>query len=272
MRLLLTLLGISLLWSLPFLTPKLAQCEPLYTQVGTDPTFAEIMSKGMLKQGEKSTVGVTGSIIRINKRLVDVGPDAHHPIARDILLHTLGNSAIKRKDFSKWSRWYQEDGNVQIFRLFQGECNERNRRPLAARVETYSGLHWQNGTWHEWSGTYTIIKPGGACIFQLFNNKSIWIVHLNMNFKGDVILDHRPNHIIGPRSEILATNMIGKPFFVRVRDNGLDYEVYLDQKRVDSGAFPRPQGSKNTFRWGMYVGEHPINHEMMIFVTGAAFH
>ncbi len=269
MRLLLTLLVISLLWSLPFLTLKPAQCEPLYTQEGTDPTFAEILSKGMLKKGEKSTVGVTGSIIRINKRLVDVGPNAHHPIVKNILLHTLGNSAIKRKDFPKWSRWYQEDDNVQIFRLFKGECNERNSRPLAGRVETFSGLHWQMGTWHEWSGTYTIAKPGGACIFQLFNNKAIWILHLDMNPNGDVIVDHRPGHVVGPRSKIIDTNMVGKPFFIRVRDNGLDYEVYLNQKKVDSGSFPRPAGSENTFRWGMYVGEHPIKNEMMIFVTGA---
>jgi len=269
MKLLMTLLGLVPLWGLTLLTPKIVQGETLYTQEGTDPTFAEIMSNGMLKQGEKTTAGVTGSTIRVNKRLVDVGPNAHHPIAKDILLHTLGNSAIRRKDFPKWSRWYQEDGNIQIFRLFKGECNERNSRPFAARVETCGGLHWQRGPWHEWSGTYTIVKSGDACIFQLFNNKAIWIMHLDMKSNGDVIVDHRPGHVVGPRSKGIATNMVGKPFFIRVRDNGLEYEVYFNQKMVDSGSFPRPENSKNTFRWGMYVGERPIDHDMMIFVTGA---
>jgi hypothetical protein len=246
--------------------------EPLYTQDGTDPTFAELLSSGRLKQGQKSTEGVTGSIIHVNKRLVDVGPNADQPIAENIHLHTLGNSAISRKDFSKWSRWYQEDGNVQVFRLFKGECNERNSRPLAARVETYSSLSWNQGPWHEWSGTYTIVKPGGASIFQLFNNKAVWILHLNMNGKGDVSVDHRPGHQVGPRSKLIATNMVGKPFFIRVRDNGLDYEVYLNSEKVDSGAFPRPIGSKTNFRWGMYKGESPVLNDTMYFVTGATFH
>lgn len=270
MKIVVALIGLAIL---TILFPRHALCEPLYTQDGTDPSFAEILSEGRLKQGQKSTAGVTGSIIHVNKLLVDVGPNANRPIAKDIRLHTLGNSGIKRQDFPKWTRWYQEDGNIQVFRLFEGECNERNSRPLAARVETYSsGLNWKQGSWHEWSGEYTIAKPGGACIFQLFNNKAVWIVHLDMNIKGDVVLDHRPSHVIGPRSKIIAAHMIGKPFFIRVRDNGLDYEVYLNGNRVDSGSFPRPPGSKNTFRWGMYVGERSISHVMMIFVTGASFH
>jgi hypothetical protein len=157
---------------------------------------------------------------------------------------------------------------VQIFRLFKGETNVRNTRQLAARVETYSKLSWQQGARHEWSGTYTIVKPEGACIFQVMNSESVWAVHLNMDGEGNVIYD--PRH--DPKNKkIIATNMTGKPLFIRITDNGLDYEVYLNNQKVGSGSFPRLEGRTN-FRWGMYKGEHPVLHDAMIFVTGATYH
>jgi hypothetical protein len=72
------------------------------------------------------------------------------------------------------------------------------------------------------------------------------------------------------KEKIIAANMTGKPFHIRVRDNGLDFEVYLDGKKVDTGSWPRSEGESN-FRWGMYLGEHPVEHDAMIFVTGAMF-
>jgi len=263
MKHLLTLLGFAVLAST---LTQAAVGEPLYTQQGTDPTFANLLSR--LPQGFNSTAGVKGSIIHVNKHLIEVGPNANHPIAKDIDIHTLGNSHIPRKDFPKWSRWYQEDGHTQVFRLFKGETNVRNGRPLAARVEAFSKLSWQPGPWHEWSGTYTIIKPGGACIFQVMNNKNQWALHLGMNDKGDVDFD--PRHVRNGR-KVIATNMTGKPFQIRVRDNGLDYELYLNDQKVGSGSYSRPAGSKTDFRWGMYKGESTVNDDQMIFVTGATF-
>jgi len=265
MKHLLTLLCLAVL---PPSLVHAAESEPLYTQHGADRAFAELLST--LPQGSNSIQGVTGSVIHVNQRLVDVGPDANHSIQKDINIHTLCNSSIPRNDFLNWSRWYQEDGNVQIFRLFKGETNVRNQRPLAARIEAFGG-DWAAGTtneWHEWSGTYTIVKPEEAAIFQDFNSKSIWAFHLGMNDTGDVIFDpRRPRG----KEKIIATNMTGKPFHIRVRDNGLDYEVYLNSEKVASGSFLRLEG-KNSFRWGMYKGESEMKNDAMIFVTGATFH
>jgi hypothetical protein len=266
MKHLIKLLAFAVLTPL-FNITSVAQTEPLYTQQGTDPTFAELLTK--LPQGFNSTTGVTGSVIHVNQRLIEVGTNANHPIAKDIAIHTLGNSHVPRNDFPKWSRWYQEDDHTEIFRLFKGETNVRNGRPLAARVEAFSKLSWQTGGWHEWSGTFTVVKPGGAAIFQVMNNKNQWALHLDMNDKGDIEFDPRHNP---SEKKIIATNMIGKPFDIRVRDNGLDYELYLNDKKVGSGSYPRPEGSKTGFRWGMYKGESTVNVDQMIFVTGATFH
>jgi len=220
--------------------------EPLFTQKGTDPTFAELMDGKKLPKGHNSTDGVTGSIINVNNKLVELTPEARRRIPRDIRIHTLGNSAIPRGDFAKWSRWYQEDGSTQVFRLFKGETNVRNSRANAARIEAFSNLNWKHGDWHEWNGTYTIVKPHGAAIFQAKNN------------------DRRAD------DKVIAKKMTGKPFHIRVRDNGHDYEVFLNGKKMGEGSYARPEGTSN-FRWGMYLGKNEVKHDAMIFVSGASF-
>lgn len=242
---------------------RLEAAEPLFTQSGEDPTFEEVMKSGKLPKGENSKQGVTGSKINVANKLVELTPAARRPIPKDIRIHTLGSSVIPRVDFGKWSRWYQEDGSTQIFRLFKGETNVRNARENAARIEAFSNVTWKQGDWHEWSGTYTIIKPHGAAIFQAKNNINDWSVQLNMNSKGDVVLNHRR-----AGDKVIATAMVGKPFHIRVRDNGKDYEVYLDEKKVGEGLYARPEGTTG-FRWGMYLGKSAVNNEAMIFVSGA---
>lgn len=243
---------------------RLGFSEPLYTQEGDDSPFEEVMHSGRLPRGSNSTHGVTGSIIHVNHELLELTPEARSAIPQNIRIHTLGNSVISRRDFGKWSRWYQEDGSTQVFRLFKGETNVRNDRELAARVEAFSELKWKRGPWHEWSGTYTIIKPHGAAIFQAKNNGAPnWAVQINMNDNGDVVLNHRrmPDAVI-------AKNMTDKPFRICVRDNGHDYEVVLDGVKVGTGSWDRPEG-ETSFRWGMYVGANEVKHDAMIFVSGA---
>jgi hypothetical protein len=240
-----------------------AWSEPLFTAQGTDPTFEELVKRGKLPDGQSSKDGVTGSKVNVNNGLVELTPEARRPIAREIRIHTLANSAIRRGDFGEWSRWYQEDGSTQVFRLFKGETNVHNARENAARIEAFSNVEWKRGTWHEWSGTYTIIKPHGAAIFQAKNNLNDWSVQINMNSSGDVILNHRRG-----KDQVIAKQRVGKPFLIRVRDNGQDYEVYLDGKKVGEGIYARPAGTTR-FRWGMYVGKNAVTQDAMIFVSGA---
>ena len=237
--------------------------EPLFTQEGEDPPFAKVLESGKLPKGKNSKIGVTGSTVDVKNELVEVTPEAGRPIPKAIRIHTLGNSVISRADFKKWTRWYQEDGSTQVFRLFKDEENVRNARENAARIEAFSEVKWKRGDWHEWSGTYTIIKPHGAAIFQAKNPINDWSVQINMNAAGDVILNHRR-----AEDKVIATGMTGKPFHIRVRDNGHDYEVYLNGTKVGEGLYARPAGD-TSFRWGMYLGKSEVKHEAMIFVSGA---
>ncbi|MEY3895743.1 MAG: hypothetical protein RLZZ214_1263 [Verrucomicrobiota bacterium] len=237
--------------------------ELLFTQQGDDLPFAEVVKSGKLPKGKNSKIGVTGSAIDVKNALVELTPEARRPVPTEIRIHTLGSSVIPRADFKKWSRWYQEDGSTQVFRLFKGEVNMRNARENAARIEAFSNVSWKRGDWHEWSGTYTIIKPHGAAIFQAKNNINDWSVQINMNPKGDIMLNHRRGE-----DKVIATGMVGKPFHIRVRDNGLDYEVFLDGRKVGEGSYARPTGTTG-FRWGMYLGKSAVNQDAMIFVSGA---
>jgi hypothetical protein len=158
---------------------------------------------------------VTGSKIQVNKELVEVGPYAKRTVPKGVFVHTLADSHISHKEFPKWSRWYQEDGNTQVFRLFKDETNLHNSRPLAARVEAYSALKWRGPGMN--GATRTIIKPHGAAIFQVKNNINDWAIQLDMDENGNVI--YSPRHA---KKKIIAEKMTGKPFHIRVRDNGLN--------------------------------------------------
>jgi len=237
----------------------------VFRQQGTDPTFNDLKQRRAFPIGEQSTAGVLGSAIDVNNDLVERGLPADRTIPQDIIIHTLCHSHIRREDFGKWTRWYQEDGNTQVFRLFKDEHNVRNDRPGAARIEAYSDLRWRKGEWHAWEGRYTIVKPHRCMIFQAKNDDNDWSVSIDLNDNGDITLNHR----LDEREDItLARNMTGRPFTLGVRDNGHNYEVYFNGRKVGEGEFNRPTGY-NRFRWGMYDGT--MRHDAMILVSGIRF-
>lgn len=240
------------------------QPEDFFTKRGEDVPFSKVLASGQLTPGQNSREGFEGPRIRINRDLLEGGPNSDRRPIEDILIHTLGHSAIREDEFSNWSRWYQTDGNTQIFRLFKGEENQRNSRKLAARIEAHSEFKWQRGEWQEFAATYTIIKPHNCAIFQAKNPLNDWSVMINMNDDGDVKINHRQGD-----DKTVARNMVGKPFHLRIRENGHDYEVYFNGRKEGEGSYDRPRGSTN-FRWGMYLGAKEVRHDAMILVTGAA--
>ncbi|HEY3322857.1 MAG TPA: hypothetical protein VGP72_20550 [Planctomycetota bacterium] len=258
---------------------------PLYTQEGSDPLFADVMKSGGANPGERfNRGGAPGSRIHVNRELLEQQVGKTGPIPKDIGLHTEFSGGISRKDFEKWTRWYQEDANVQVFRLFKGEQNIRSgeeKDGSPGRVEAFShNITVTPGTWSEWEATYTIIKPVRACIFQLMHEGSLWPFHIEMSEKGDVyFLRRRP--MPGLEREIaMAGNMADKSISVKVRANGEDYEVYQKApvdagpwKLVTKGSCTKAQDNKISFRWGMYCGSkkgQTVPNDGMIFVTGVS--
>lgn len=271
-------------------TTSLPAAETLYTQTGTDPSFATVLERSGIKPGTRfSKVTVLGSRIDVNNELLAKQVSETGPIPKDIGLHTQASGGINRKDFDNWTRWYQEDGTVQVFRLFQGEQNIRggdDEDGSPGRVEVFSkSLPVAPGKWREWEGTYTIIKPVGANIFQLFHNGKdprgnaiLWPFHIRMNGEGDIYFARRRSMPGLEDDIILAKNMVGKSLSIKVRANGVDYEVYqkspLDKtpwKLVTKGSHTKATDGKIQFRWGMYCGSkkgQSIKSDALMFVTG----
>ncbi len=276
------------LFGLAVLTPLLAHAgavEPLHTCEGIDPSFAALLESGGIKPGEEFSQGpVLGSRIHVNKELLEKQVGKTGPIPKDIGLHTeVCGDSIHRKDFGKWTRWYQEDGNTQVFRLFKGEQNVRGgtgKDGSPGRVEAFSRtLTVAPGTWHEWEGTYTVIQPVRGCIFQLMHEGSLWPFHIEMSDKGDIAFLRRRSMPGMERRIVMAENMVGKSLGVKVRANGEDYEVYqkapLDAgpwKLVTKGSFTKAKDNQISFRWGMYCGSQKgrtVPNDALLFVTGA---
>ena len=266
------------------LTTRLLAAEPLYTQEGTDPSFAAIQERSGGKPGERfNRGGALGSPIHVNHDLLEKQVGKAGPIPKDIGLHTEFSGGINRKDFGQWTRWYQEDGNTQVFRLFKGEQNVRSgtgQEGSPGRVEAFSkSITVAPGTWHEWEAVYTVIKPVGGCIFQLFHDGSLWPCHIDMSAKGDItFLRRRP--VPGmERRIVMAENMAGKSLSIKVRANGADYEIYQKEpltpgpwKLVTKGSYTKAKDNQISFRWGMYCGSKKgltVPNDALLFVTGA---
>ncbi|BCE01179.1 discoidin domain-containing protein [Marinicellulosiphila megalodicopiae] len=245
----------------------------LYSQTGEDDLWMDVLAKDNLQPlGQTSTTGVTGSIINVKNALVETTPYAKNAqLGEHLKLHTVANSDIDSNDFSKWSRWYQEDGDTQIFRLFKSEENTRNSRALAARSEVYSPQNRWNveaGVWREFQARFTIINAKGCgfehtCSLMQAKGNEVdhWSVMLRLD--GDGHLWFKPR--VGD-TFIVARNMEGKGIDLRVRDNGLDYEMYVDGILKGTGQWERTD--EIGYRWGLYIGASEVVDDVMIFVSG----
>ena len=256
--------------------------DQVYDQNLAEPTWAEVLASGALEPlGSNTTHGVKGSKVDINNELIETGSHGAIPIeseSRRMLIHTVGHSTIPAEDFHKWSRWYQEDGNTQVFRLFKGEHNVRNTRKNAARVEAFSPAYrWmpEPGVWREFGARFTIVKSAGCVgfhhcsIFQAKgNNVDHWSVMLRVDEHANLWFHPRRGSGIenNQNRRLLFENVLGKPFDMRVRDNGLDYEMYIDGELVGTGQWPRTE--EIGFRWGIYVGASEVADDIAVLVTG----
>ena len=273
------------------LASGMLSAEPLYNVEGTDPSFAAILESSGGKPGERfNRGGAPGSSIDVNNELLEKQVGKTGPIPDAISIHTELSGGISRKDFGKWTRWYQEDGNIQVFRLFQGEQNVRSgagKDGSQGRIEAFTpGIPVAPGTWHEWEGTYTVIKPLGANIFQLMHegkdskgDEILWPFHIMMTGSGDITFNRR-RAVAGLEQRIvIAENMVGRSISIKVRANGSDYEVYQKSpigedpwKPVTKGTYTKAK-DKIGFRWGMYVGSkkgESVPNDGLLFVTGVS--
>mgnify|MGYP000342002890 CR=1 FL=1 len=252
--------------------------------LSTEPTWQEVLASGKLNPLASFTShGVTGEKVELNNKLIEQGPYGNIAInsaKRKMMIHALGHPSIGHEDFDKWSRWYQENGNTQIFRLFKDEENVSNKRKNAARIEAFSpSYRWlpEPNVWRQFSARFTVIKSAGCAaphmcsIFQAKgNNVDHWSVMLRVDEhgalwfsprRGAAYVNNRPSKLT-----LIDKNVLGKPFDMKVLDNGNNFQMYIDEQLVGEGTWPRTE--EIGFRWGIYLGKAQVIDDIMVLVTG----
>jgi autotransporter-associated beta strand protein len=258
--------------------------EDFYTRTGTDPTFQQLIDSGVIVPGVSAAPGpVPGSTINVNNTLLESQTGNLGNLPTDFRIHTQVNSSISRSNFGNFTRWYQEDGRIQVMRLFQGEQNVRSGvgpDGTPGRIEAFlPAFAVPSNTWSVWEGTYTIIDPLQSNIFQLFHEGGqLWAFHLRMTNTGTIYFSRR-RAITGLPTEItIASNMAGKSISFMVRANGTQYELYKrtplplqSWELVTTGSYTPAVDRKISYRWGMYYGSQAgqsIPNDGLLFVNG----
>ena len=255
-----------------------------YTRTGTDLTFQQLVDNGTIVPGESSSPGpVNGSTINVNNSLLEAQTGNLGNLPTDFRIHTQVNSSVLRANFGNFTRWYQEDGRIQVMRLFQGDQNARSGigpDGTPGRIEAfYPAFPVPANKWSVWEGTYTIIDPLQSNIFQLFHEGGqLWAFHLRMTNAGDITFNRRRAISGLPTTITLATNMAGKSISFMVRSNGTEYELYKrtplpleNWQLVTTGSYTAAVDRMISFRWGMYYGSQAgesIPNDGLLFVNG----
>lgn len=189
---------------------------------------------------------------------------------------------------SNSTRWYQEDGNTQIFRVFPGDQNWVGSRQGAARSEAFIGNRnlqtiVGDGFKTRFSARFNVAKHNGSNEVMLFQSKGAatntsgsgrrvpaWGVALFVQKDGDIVVKNRSN-----LSQPLDTGFdVGDSFDFEVEDNGKNYTVFINGRRFTSGTWDRGN-TPTTARWGAYVqrdgsrdGVLQGSQEQVVYVSG----
>jgi autotransporter-associated beta strand protein len=246
-----------------------------YTDTGSpsNPPWSQILPT--LNAGTASPGPVNGSVITVNRAATEVGLYGNRPISvGSQRIHVCCNTSTT--NFGNFTRWFQTDGNTQVFRLFVNDENTATSRVGAARSEAFTvdGWTYDDNVTTEWTGRFTIARRQQEyAIFQLFNLDNEWALQLNMTASGALLVNNRRN-----APDELVTNPDGSTkifdglgFDVRVIDDGRRYQCWIDGVLYADNFYDRPTGISR-FRWGKYLGNEiltPPSTNSVILVSGA---
>lgn len=248
-----------------------ADINQYFTDLEDTPNPSWFSLKSTLTLGENSHGPAHGSTIQVNHDAVKVGAYAEREISRPTAIHTCTSSFVGPDRWDDQTRWYQEDGNTQIFRLFPGDDTVRNSRVNAPRSEAFGLVSWMRGDgWYEWSGRYTFLKVRPGAVLQIKHNSTYWSMQLTLEENIDGTFDL---YYVKLRSSnekaLLMGDVVGKAVDVRVLDDGENHKVFVEgELLVTNKMTDRPEGEKNRARWGLYTPKSAMDRDILLFVTG----
>jgi hypothetical protein len=194
-------------------------------------------------------------------------------------LHTILDRNTSRSNFSDFTNWYTEQGNIQRFQLKNGDQNQTSSI-LRPRVETHQSPRWTRSgpnNWREFSANYYLADWDEEQLYAVFQIKtsdsSNFIIQALINKDGSLDIARRSKG----RFEI-ASDVYRKPFNLRIRSDGFKFEVYLDCELVLAENHPQPQLESNStrygWRWGLYrqnADDNKHDGTTTMYVTGVKY-
>jgi hypothetical protein len=246
----------------------------------TDPAWATI-KRGLNITGENLSATVKGTKVTVNHGAVETTTIGRRSFDTGFKIHVPTSSVISYESRLKTTRWYQEDGDVQVFRLFQGDENVSSTRAGAARSEAFAAndsFKVANNRTNVWSGHFHVASRAneGFAIFQskatsvsdprIHGVSDAWSVLLTIDGNGRLVINERRE----ADKVVYNFDMTGRGFDAEIRDDGENYEVYIDGVKQASGRFFRHPTLASTFRWGMYMGADTVTQGIAtMYVSGA---
>lgn len=252
--------------------------SPYYTDTGSpaNPPWSQILPS--LNVASNDPGPVNGSVINVMNSLAEVGLYGNR--TRSVgsqRIHVCCNSSTT--NLTGFTRWYQQDGNTEVFRLFVNDENTSSSRANAARCESFTLDRWllPDNVTYEWTGHYTIARRQQSyAIFQVKNDEDDWAVALNMSSSGTLVVNNRRNasDVTVRNPDGTAKDFDGLGFDARIQDDGRRYKVWIDGELLADNYFDRTNvaGNENNFRWGKYMGDNKLvapSDVSVIMVSGA---
>lgn len=182
------------------------------------------------------------------------------------------------------TRWYQKDGNTQVFRVFPGDQNMQSSRGGAARSETYApklGVRKSDNKIMTFSARYFIAQNNGSKDVKIFQSKATaedgfdpaWGCAVHCTAAGSIDVLQRNAAPNGRTIRIVTGKKAGESFNLRVTDDGETYKAFIDDKEVATAKYDR-KNLKSVCRWGAYVqgGDTGVltgTKPQIVYVSGA---
>lgn len=186
------------------------------------------------------------------------------------------------------TRWYQKDGNTQVFRVFPGDQNWYGTRVGAGRSEAFApGLATveSDSKIMTFSARFRVAKHNGSKDVMLFQSKGsglntedgtypAWGISLWVEKDGDIILVKR-NAVFSLNEKIDTGYNVGESFNLRVVDDGYSYKAFINNALKAEGVWERGD-TPTVARWGIYVQggtsgilDGTVSDEQVTYVSGA---
>ena len=252
--------------------------SPYYTDTSSpvNPPWAQILPS--LNVASNDPGPVNGSVLSVVNSLTETGFYGARPLSVGTRrIHVCCNSSSS--SFTGFTRWYQQDGNTEVFRLFVNDENTSSTRANAARCESFTLDRWMlpDNVTYEWTGHYTIARrQQGYAIFQVKNDADDWAVQLNISGSGTLVVNNRRNatDVTVRNPDGSVRDFDGQGFDARIQDDGRRYKVWIDGEVLADNYFDRTNvaGNENNFRWGKYMGDNKLvapSDVSVIMVSGA---